>query len=103
VTNKPTPPSTPADTMSGASKSLLTFPCDFTLKVFGAESDAFEKTILAVICKQLSTYTEQSIPFKKNTHGKYCAYSITLHVESQAELDNVYRALTSLPEVLMVL
>jgi uncharacterized protein len=84
-------------------ESLLTFPCDFTLKIFGLHSDEFEANVLMLIHKHVPNFSDRAIQQRSSQKGKYCALSITIHVESREQLDNVYRELSSSPHVIMVL
>lgn len=93
MTDKPTPPT----------ESLLTFPCDFTIKVFGLGSDEFEAEVLMLVHKHVPNLSERAIQSRPSENGKYRALSITVHVDSKEQLDNLYRALSSSPHVLMAL
>ena len=84
-------------------KRGLTFPCEFVIKVFGLASDEFSKTVLLLIRKHLPDLPDQAVQNRPSKDGKYLAFSITVNVTSQAQLDAIYRELTSDPAVLMVL
>jgi uncharacterized protein len=84
-------------------KSLMTFPCDFIIKVFGTPSEDFENHVIAAITKHYEDFADSSIVRRPSKDGKYVAYSITVHVNSQQQLDNIYRDLTENPLVLMAL
>jgi putative lipoic acid-binding regulatory protein len=84
-------------------QSALTFPCEFVIKVFGIATDLFESQVLDIVhvhCPDLHASAMRSRPSKD---GKYLALSITVHVESQKELDDIYYELTACPFVLMAL
>ena len=84
-------------------ESPLKFPCEFTIKVFGEMAPDFEQTIYTLIhplAPNLSTGAFQS---RISENGKYLSLSVTLFVQSREQLDNIYRALTSSPKVLMAL
>lgn len=89
--------------MTEKEESLLKFPCDFTLKVFGLHSDEFEANVLMIINKHAPNLSGRAIQTRASQHGKYCALSITVHVDSREQLDNIYRELSSSPHVIMVL
>ena len=85
-------------------ESLLTFPCDFTLKVVGKDTDAFFATVSAIIRHHVpdvpdSTFLQSRVSEK----GNYRSMNVTIHVTSKEQLDAIYLALSSSPEVLMVL
>ncbi len=84
-------------------ESLLTFPCDFTIKVIGKASDKFETIVLELIRHHLPDLSEHAIQSRPSENGKYQALSITVHVQSKAELDAIYKELSSSPDVLMAL
>lgn len=83
--------------------SLIKFPCDFTIKVFGASTDEFEAAVLMIIHKHVPNLSDRAIQTRPSDKGKYRALSITVHVESKQQLDDIYRDLTSSPQVLMAL
>lgn len=83
--------------------TLLTFPCDFMIKVFGAASDDFEVTVLSIIHKHVPNLPEGAIQSRLSEAGKYRALTITVHVESKEQLDAIYQELTAAKEVLMAL
>lgn len=83
-------------------ESLLTFPCDFTIKVFGMATDAFEAAVFGIINQHVE-FTDRVIQSNMSANGKYKALTLVVHVDSKDQLDNIYKALSSSPEVLMVL
>jgi putative lipoic acid-binding regulatory protein len=83
--------------------TLLKFPCDFTIKIFGLEGEEFESNVLMIIHKHVPNLSEHAIQSRKSENGKYCALSITVHVDSKQQLDSIYYDLSSSPHVLMAL
>ncbi len=83
--------------------SLLTFPCEFAIKVFGVASDEFETEVLSIIHKHIPNLSENAIRTRPSKDKKYLALTVTVFVESQLQLDDIYRELTSNPLVLMAL
>lgn len=81
-------------------ESLLTFPCEFTIKVFGLAGREFESMVLGIIEKHAANPSVQS---KLSENGKYCALSVTIQAESKAQLDQIYHDLSSSQQVLMAL
>lgn len=84
-------------------ETLLTFPCDFPIKVVGHASPEFEATVLGIIHKHLPTFSDSAFQARPSNQGKYLALTITVHVTSKEQLDNIYRELSSSPQVLMAL
>ncbi len=83
--------------------SLLTFPCNFTIKVFGQGSDEFEHAVLMIINKHVSNAADRAIQTRDSENGKYRSLSITVHIESKQQLDAIYHDLSNSPHVLMAL
>lgn len=84
-------------------ESLIKFPCDFTIKIFGMASDEFDAAVLMIIHKHVPQIADRAIQSRPSANGKYCALSITVHVNSKEQLDNIYLELTQSPHVLMAL
>jgi putative lipoic acid-binding regulatory protein len=91
------------DNTQTPSESLLKFPCEFTIKVFGAPSTEFEPTILAIIKKHANTTINPIVKARPSENGKYVALSITITAESKEQMDHIYQDLTACPLVLMAL
>jgi hypothetical protein len=83
--------------------SPLSFPCDFTIKVFGMATDEFEGVALGIIHKHAPNLSGRAIQSNISENGKYKALSITVHVESREQLDGIYQDLSASPLVLMAL
>ncbi len=84
-------------------KKLLTFPCQFPIKVFGEQSDAFEETIYSIIHAHVPDLTEGAIKARPSKGGKYLAITVTIQAQSQDQLDAIYRDLTASELVVMAL
>lgn len=91
----------PAD--SGQQEEVFVFPCEFPIKVFGAANDEFEKAVLTIIRKHVPDLAENAITNRVSKEGKYLALTITLKVNSRAELDAIYQDLSANPHVMMAL
>lgn len=85
------------------SESLLHYPCDFVLKVFGHVNDEFESTVLTMLRQHVADLRADAIRSRPSKDGKYLALSITLTVTSKEQLDNIYKDLSSNPQVIMAL
>ncbi len=82
---------------------ILKFPCDFPVKVLGKASENFEVTVYAIFKKFFPNLPESSLKQRASQQGRYLALTITVKAESQKQLDDLYRALSSDPHVLMAL
>lgn len=84
-------------------KPLLEFPCDFPIKIFGLANEEFEAAVKNTLQEVAPHLADTEMTSRLSDKENYLAISMTLHVTSQEELDNIYRALTACPQVKMVL
>ncbi len=82
---------------------LINYPCDFPIKVMGKSQDAFAQTILNVVLQHDPLFNASKMAMRPSTKGNYLSLTITVRATSRAQLDNLYRALTSHPMVKIVL
>lgn len=78
-------------------ENLLEFPCDFPIKVMGETSDAFAATMVEVIKAVDPTFDASKVDMRASTGGRFISLTCTVHATSRAQLDDIYRALTSHP------
>lgn len=83
--------------------TLLEFPCDFPLKVMGAAVDGFAQTIAEVVLRHAPDFDPASIEMRPSRAGNYLSLTCTIRATSQAQLDTLYRTLSSHPMVKVVL
>jgi len=85
------------------SSSLLSFPCEFAVKVFGNKNTEFETAVISIIHKHCENLPENAFSYRPSKDGKYLAITATLTAQSKEQLDTLYKELSSNPNVLMVL
>lgn len=78
---------------------LIDFPCDFPIKVMGETHDTFSQTIIDLIQTIVPSFNAAQVEMKASSAGKYISLTCTVHVESQEQLDSIYRLLSSNPLV----
>lgn len=83
--------------------ALLQFPCEFPLKVMGRTGPEFETAVLAIIRRHVPALGEGAVILRPSSGGKYTALSVVIRAESRAQMDALYRELTSCPHVVMAL
>jgi len=93
----------PKNSPEKTAETLITFPCDFTLKVIGKDSPEFEKIVMDVLRKKFRSLRNCTIQKRFSKDKNYLSYSITVHVKTKRKLDGLYRALSQTKEVVMVL
>ena len=83
--------------------SALTFPCDLAIKVFGRNARALRETALAIVRTHCRDIGEDAVVERVSRQGTYLSLTITARVDSRAQADAVYGALSAHSEILMVL
>lgn len=83
--------------------SLIEYPCDFPIKVFGEAQQGFAQAIAAVVLVHAPDFDAATIEMRSSSNAKYLSLTCTIRATSREQLDNLYRDLTSHPMVKMVL
>lgn len=85
-------------------ESLIEYPSRFPIKVMGVNADGFVHAITH-IAEQFDPDFEptNSLELRESSGGKYLGVTITITATSRAQLDEIYRTLTSHPMVKVVL
>ncbi|MFZ3086892.1 MAG: DUF493 domain-containing protein [Methylotenera sp.] len=78
---------------------LIDFPCNFSIKVMGETHETFAATIVGLIQTIIPAFTADHVEMRASSAGKYISLTCTVHVVSQAQLDDVYRLLSAHPLV----
>lgn len=84
-------------------ETLLDFPCDFPLKVMGAAKEGFAQAVVEVVTRHAPDFDAAQVQMRPSKAGNYLSLTCTVHAVSQAQLDALYRELTSHPMVRVVL
>ena len=87
--------------MTGADESLLKFPTDLPIKVFGRNDAEFRAAVVEIIEKHYGkAYTITELPSKQ---AAYVSLTVTVRAESRAQIDAVYKDFVASELVLMAL
>jgi len=90
--------------MSDSNKeSLLEFPCEFPIKMMGRVSDNFREMAVMLVERHAGKIPEEAVNIAPSSKGNFISVTITIVAESQEQLDNIYRELTSHEEILVAL
>lgn len=89
--------------MTVTEDSLIEYPCDFPIKVFGSAHPDFVNAITQVVQAHSPTFTSENIESRSSSAAKYTSLTCTVHITSREQLDDLYRDLSSHPMVKMVL
>ncbi len=83
--------------------SLIEYPCDFPLKVFGEANPEFAQAIANVVLAHAPDFDSATIEMRSSSTAKYISLTCTIRATSREQLDDLYRDLSSHPMVKMVL
>ncbi len=83
--------------------SLIEYPCEFPLKVFGEAQAGFVQAVASVVLAHVPDFDSNSIEQRGSSNARYLSLTCTIRATSREQLDNLYRDLTSHPMVKMVL
>ncbi len=86
-----------------ADETLIEFPCDFPIKVMGASREGFAQAILEVVARHAPEFDAAAMDMRPSKAGNYLSLTCTVRATSKAQLDALYRDLTSHPWVKIVL
>ena len=89
--------------MSETKESLIEYPCDFPLKVFGVAQQGFAQAVAEAVQQHAPGFDAATIEMRASSSAKYLSLTCTVHVTSREQLDDLYRTLSSHPMVKMVL
>ena len=89
--------------MTERTDELFNFPCDFPIKIMGRCDCELETLVVEIINKHVSNLTEGAVKTRPSDKGNFISVTVTVKAENREQLDNIYRELTALDEVLMAL
>lgn len=89
--------------MSEVKESLIEYPCDFPIKVFGLSQQGFAKAVMEVVVRHDPEFKPASIEMKSSKQGRYISLTCTVRATSREQLDGLYQELCDHPLVAMVL
>ena len=84
-------------------QSLVEYPSRFPIKVMGAKVDGFVHAVTTVAKHFDPTFDAATVELRDSKAGKYLGITITVTATSRAQLDELYRTLSSHPMVKVVL
>ncbi|HEX5363031.1 MAG TPA: DUF493 domain-containing protein [Gallionella sp.] len=83
--------------------SLIEYPCDFPLKIFGQQQAGFAQAVLEVVTKHDPGFLASSMEMRSSKNARYVSLTCTIRATSREQLDAVYQELCDHPMVVMVL
>ena len=83
--------------------SLIDYPSKFPIKVMGLNIDGFVHAITGIAAQFDPAFDAASIELRPSKGDKYLGVTITVTATSRAQLDELYRTLSTPPMVKVVL
>jgi putative lipoic acid-binding regulatory protein len=84
-------------------ETLFEFPCSFPIKVMGLAEGGLAQAVLEVVRRHDAGFDAASMEMRASSGGKYVSLTCTIMATSKAQLDALYRELTSHPLVKVAL
>lgn len=84
-------------------QSLIVYPCHFPIKVMGANVGGFLLAMTHVARAFDPSFDETTVEQRPSKAGNYLGLTLSVHVTSREQLDELYRTLTTHPMVKIVL
>lgn len=83
--------------------SLLKFPCDLPIKIFGRNVDGFRATVVDIISSHCEELAENYIRERLSRDNGYTSLTITIQAQSREQVDALYQELSDNDDIMMVL
>jgi putative lipoic acid-binding regulatory protein len=83
--------------------SLIEYPCDFPIKVFGQQNVGFAKAVMEVVSQHDPDFSAASIEMRASKTARYISLTCTVRATSREQLDALYQDLCDHPMIVMVL
>jgi uncharacterized protein len=84
-------------------ETLLVFPTAFPIKAMGRRTDDFSQIILGIVMRHAPDFDASTLEMRPSKNGNFISVTATINATSKQQLDDIYRELTSNPQVLMAL
>lgn len=85
------------------SETLLTFPCDFPIKIIGKAHEDLNLATQEILAEHAPEFDSNNLEIRPSKSGKYHSITARIRAESKKQLDAIYQALTDHHLVLMAL
>jgi uncharacterized protein len=83
--------------------SLIEYPADFPIKVFGPTEAGLAQAVLAIMREHAPDSDGSTMQMRTSRRAAYLSVTCVVRATSRQQLDELYRALCDHPMVLMVL
>ena len=84
-------------------EALLSFPCEFPIKVMGRNTPEFRVTAVSLIETHTGSLEDERIQSALSRNRRFVSVTITISAQSQRQLDDIYEDVSAHVDVLMAL
>ncbi len=85
------------------SHSLIEYPCEFPIKIFGQQRAGFAQAVLEVVTRHDPGFVAATMEMRASRNARYISLTCTVHATSREQLDALYQELCDHPSIVMVL
>ena len=83
--------------------SLIEYPCEFPIKVFGQSQQGFAQAVMEVVLRHDPDFQPATLQMKSSSKARYLSLTCIVRATSREQLDALYQELCDHPMVVMVL
>jgi putative lipoic acid-binding regulatory protein len=83
--------------------SLIEYPSDFPLKIFGKSQHDFAQAVLEIVLRHAPDFDAATMEMRNSSANRYLSLTCTIRATSREQLDALYQELHGHPMVVMVL
>ena len=83
--------------------TLLSFPCEFPIKIMGRDEPAFHDAARRIIEKHAGEIGDEAFRHSESSKGNFVSLTATINATSQEQLDRIYEDLSAAEDVLVAL
>jgi putative lipoic acid-binding regulatory protein len=76
-------------------ESLIEYPSDFPIKVVGVMEEGFAQAIVDLLVNHDPDFHAGKMDMRPSSKGNYLSLTVTIRAISRAQLDQIYRELSS--------
>ena len=84
-------------------ESLIQYPCDLPIKVFGRNVSGFRETVIEIVSAHCIAPPTNRIREQLSRDSGYSSLTITIKADSREQVDALYQELCDSDDVMMVL
>ena len=81
----------------------LEFPCDYPVKAMGRAVPEFPGMVTDIVARHVGTVPPEAVRTRDSSAGKFVSVTVTVHVSTRSQLEDIYQDLGQCEQVLWTL